>query len=107
MSGFDNTSYTTRVVTTTGITVTNQDSVIIATNTAAKAAALLGAALVQPGRQYTFVNAATGAITITPSAGQIDGAATKVLVAGTAAAPTCLTIISDGTMWRSMSATPA
>ena len=103
MSGLDNTSYTTRTITTTGGTITHQDSVIIGTNAGAKNFALLGGAQVQPGRQYTFSNPTVTTMTLTPAAGTIDGAATKVIAAGTAAAPVCVTIASDGTNWVTVS----
>lgn len=95
MSGNDNTSYTVRTVATTGATLGPNDSVLIMTNTAAKAVAMAGGATAIPGRQYTVVNAgATGAITITPAAGLIDGGATYSLAAGLAC-----TVINDGTNW--------
>lgn len=99
MSGLDNTSITVRTVTTTTTTVTSQDSVLIPTNAGAKNFAMPGAALVIPGRQYTFSNGTVTTLTLTPSAGLIDGAATKVVAAGTAAAPVCVTVVSDGTNW--------
>lgn len=94
MSGFDNTSYTLRTVATAGITLTNQDSVIVASFAGAKAVAMLGGSLVQPGRSYTFVNGATGTCTLTPNTGTINGGATYVIPAGAMAS-----IISDGTNW--------
>lgn len=95
MSGNDNTSYTTRTVAATGATLSANDSVLIMTNTAAKAVAVAGGASAIPGRQYTVVNAgATGNVTITPSSGTIDGGATYALLPGIAC-----TIINDGTNW--------
>lgn len=48
------------------------------------------------GGWYTdLCNINTGTQTITPGAGTIGGASTKVLAAGTAASPTCIRIISD------------
>lgn len=108
MSALNSNGLTTRIVTTTGDVAAFTDDVIIYTNSAAKAVALPAVtdARLQLGKVYHFVNANTGAVTLTPSAGTIDGAATKVIVAGTAAAPTTLRIVNDGTMWRSISATP-
>jgi hypothetical protein len=108
MSAWNSNGLTVRIATATGDTIALTDDVVIYTNSAAKGAAITGVsdARVQLGKVYHFVNANTGAVTITPASGTIDGAATKVLVAGTAAAPTTLRIINDGTMWRSISATP-
>ena len=41
-------------------------------------------------------NSGAGTQTITPAAGTIGGASTKVLAAGSATAPVCITILSDG-----------
>ncbi len=45
----------------------------------------------------TACNINTGTQTITPTTSTIGGAATYVLPAGTAAAPSCISIVSDGT----------
>lgn len=109
MAAWNSNGLTTRIVTTVGDVVTFQDDVVIYTNSAAKAVALSAVTddRLQLGKVYHFVNANTGAITITPAAGTIDGSATKTLIAGTAGAPTTLRIVNDGTMWRSISDTPA
>lgn len=99
MSGLDNTSYTVRTSTTAGDALGPTDSILIMTNTGAKALALASAANSIPGRQYTIINAATGAITITPAAGTIDGAATYVVPASLGR----VTIVNDGANWFSIS----
>lgn len=104
MSGLDNTSYTVRSSTTAGDTLSAQDSILIMSFAGAKALAVQSAALAIPGRQYTVTNIASGAITITPAAGLIDGAATKVIAAG-GTAISCVTFVSDGVGWRTVAYT--
>lgn len=105
MSAWNANGLTVRTVTTTGDTVLYTDDVILYTNTAAKAAAIQAAANVanQPGKVYHFSNGATGTLTITPASGTIDGAATKVIAAGTAAAPVCASIVATPTGWVTFS----
>lgn len=107
MSAWNSNGLTTRIVTGTTDSVLFTDDVVIFTNAGAKAVALPAVtnASLQLGKVYRFSNANTGAATLTPASGLIDGAAAKAIVAGTAAAPTCLTIVNDGTMWRSITAT--
>lgn len=106
MSAWNSNGHTTRVATGTTDTVQLTDDVIIYTATSAKAVGLFAAsnASVQKGKVYRFTNTGAGAVTITPAAGQIDGGATKVIAAG-GTAISCLTLISDGTMWRTISYT--
>ena len=99
MSGLDNTSYTTRTVTGTTDTVLVTDSVIIYTSTSAKAVTLPTVATFTPGRQFSFINTATGAATITSTGATIDGAATYVVPATLGR----VTIVNDGTNWFSIS----
>lgn len=95
MSGFDNTSFTVRTVTGTTDTLTANDSVVLYTSTSAKTVTLPNAAAIQPGRKYTVVNTAAGAITLGPSTGNLDGASTKTVAATTGRAE----VVSDGTNW--------
>ncbi len=101
MSAWNANGLTFRAVTTTGDTVAFTDDVIIYSNTSAKAAALAAAtdARLQLGKVYHFSNGATGTLTLTPASGTIDGAATKVIAAGTAAAPVCASIIATSAGW--------
>jgi len=96
MSGFDNTSFTTRTATGTTDTLTPNDSVVVYTNTAAKTVNFPLVSQTQPGRKYSVVNAAAGAITLTPVApATLDGLATKTVAATSGRAE----FISDGTNW--------
>lgn len=103
MSANNSNGLTTRIVSGTSDTLTFQDDVVIFTNTAAKSAAISGTgdARLQKGKVYRFSNQNTGAITITPSAGTIDGAATQTVAAGAAGAPVTRDIVFDGTNWYS------
>jgi len=105
MSAWNSNGHTFRLVTTTGDVVTLQDDVIAYSNTGAKAAAMLAATnpLVQLGKVYHFSNGNTGTLTLTPASGTIDGAATKVIAAGTAAAPVCASIIATAGGWVTFS----
>lgn len=100
MSGFDNTSFTTRTTAATTDTLTATDSVVIYTAATAKAVTVPSGALIQPGRQYAVINTAAGAVTLTPAAGTINGAANLAVTASTGRAY----IVSDGTNWFSISA---
>lgn len=106
MSAWNSNGLTVRTSTTAGDTLANTDDVVIFTFAGAKAVALLGAnnAAVQPGKVYRLSNAATGAVTLTPATGLIDGAATAPIAAG-GTALSCRTIVSDGTQWRTISYT--
>ncbi len=106
MSAWNSNGLTVRVVTTTGTTVAFTDDVVIFTATSAKAAALPAASnpSIQPGKVYRFTNTGNGAVTLTPASGQIDGASTAPIAAG-GTALSCRTIVSDGTMWRTISYT--
>ena len=96
MSGFDNTSFTVRTATGTTDTLTNNDSVVIYTNTSAKTVNLPAVAAIQPGRRYVVINAAAGAITLDAAGSEtIDGATTKTVAATTGRAD----LVSDGTQW--------
>lgn len=102
MSGLDNTSFTVRTATGTTDTLTNNDSIVIYTNSAARTVNLPSTAVVQPGRRYAVINGGGAtAITITPASGQnIDGSATLALAA---TATTRAEFISDGTNWFTIS----
>lgn len=99
MSGLDNTSLTVRTATGTTDTLTQNDFVVVYTNTSAKTVNFPAVAAVQPGRQYSIINAAAGAITVDGNASEtIDGATTKTIAATTGRA----TFVSDGTQWFSV-----
>jgi hypothetical protein len=106
MSAWNSNGHTTRVATGTTDTVLFTDDVVIYTATSAKAVAIMSAsnASLQKGKVFRFTNTGAGAVTLTPASGQIDGGATKVIAAG-GTAISCLTLISDGTMWRTISYT--
>lgn len=97
MSGFDNTSQTTRT-SAVGTVLTNNDyNLLVLGATGAVAVTLPNAALIQPGRQYTvYKDAAAQTITITPAAGLVDGGASTTLATGAIHAKRFL---SDGTNW--------
>lgn len=97
MSGFDNTSYTTR--TSAGsTTLTDNDYVLLVlVAVGAVAVTLPNAALIQPGREYVvYKDAAAQTVTITPAAGLIDGGANTTLATG---AVHSKTFVNDGTNW--------
>lgn len=99
MSGLDNTSYTVRTATGTADTLLATDSVVIYTNTSAKAVAVPAISALTPGRQFSVINTATGAVTITPAGATIDGAATYVVPATLGR----VTFVNDGTNWFTIS----
>lgn len=99
MSGFDNTSFTTRTVTGTTDTLTANDYYVIYTSTSAKAITVPAISSLTPGRVFVIVNTAAGAATITTTGATINGAATFVTPAGTAAGAGRTTIFNDGTNW--------
>lgn len=99
MSGLDNTSFTVRTATGTSDTLTNTDSVVIYTNTAAKAITVPAISTLTPGRMFTVVNQATGAATITTTGALIDGLATYVVPASLGR----VQFVNDGTNWFSVS----
>jgi len=106
MSAWNSNGLTVRTTAATTDTILATDDVIVYTAGTAKAVSLPSAALstVQLGKVYRIVNAGAGALTITPTAGTIDGAATRVMAtAPTAGTPGCQQIVSDGTNWRSIS----
>ena len=103
MSGLDNTSYTVRTVTGTAGTATNNDSVLVFTNTSAKTLALPNPTTVQPGRKYTVINAALGDLTVSATGGaNVNGGATSTLVATAGRAE----YISDGTVYWAINIAP-
>ena len=99
MSGLDNTSFTVRTATGTTDTLLATDSVVIYTNTAAKAVTVPAVSDLTPGRLYTVVNTATGAVTITTTDATIDGAATYVVPATLGR----VQFVNDGTNWFTVS----
>ncbi len=101
MSGLDNTSYTVRTATGTTDTLTNNDYIVVYTNTAAKTVNLPSVASVQPGRRFTVINTATGAVTLDPAGSEtINGAATLTVTASTGRAD----FVSTGAQWWTITA---
>lgn len=100
MSGLDNVSYTTRTVAGTTDTLLNTDFFVIYTSTSAKAVSIPAISSLTPGRVFALVNTAAGAITTTPAGGAtVNGAATFVTPAGTAAGAGRTWFVNDGTNW--------
>lgn len=97
MAAWNSNGLTTRTVTGTSDVLTFQDDVVIFTNTSAKSVAISGSndARLQKGKVYFLSNQATGAITVTPSAGTIDGAATLTVAATTGRAQ----LVFNGANW--------
>lgn len=102
MSGLDNTSYTVRTTAATADTLTNQDSFVIYTAATAKTVTVPAITALTPGRMFMIVNTAAGAVTITPTSALINGAATFVTPAGTAAGAGRTWIVNDGTNWHTV-----
>ena len=105
MSGFDNTSFTVRTATGTTDTLLATDSIVIYTNTSAKTVTVPAISALTPGRRFTVVNTAAGTVTITPTGATINGAATFVTPAGTAAGAGRTSFVNDGTNWHTISGT--
>lgn len=82
-------------------TLTNNDFVVIYTNSAAKTVVLPPVATTQPGRSYRIICQNTGVLTIDGNGSEtINGATTFAMVAGTVGGSTGRAgIISDGTQW--------
>lgn len=102
MSGFDNTSFTTR--TTAGnATLTANDYVLLVLGaTGAVAVTLPAPSAVPPGRTYiVYKDAAAQTITITPAAGQVDAGANTTLATGAIHAKR---FVTDGSNWFTISA---
>lgn len=99
MSGFDNTSFTVRTTALATDTLTAQDYFVIYTNATAKTVTVPAISALTPGRVFAIINTAAGAITITPTGALINGAATFVTPAGTAAGAGRTWIANDGTNW--------
>ena len=99
MSGLDNHSYTVRTVTGTTDTLTANDFFVIYTSTSAKAVSIPAISALTPGRVFALVNTAAGAITTTPVGATVNGAATFVTPAGTAAGAGRTWFVNDGTNW--------
>lgn len=99
MSGFDNTSETTRT-TAVATTLTNNDYDLLCLGIAGNIVVTVPSGVtVQPGRFYRiYKDAAAFTVTITPAAGTIDGGANIVLAAS---AKHAAGIVSDGTNWYS------
>jgi hypothetical protein len=103
MAAWNSNGLTVRLVAGTTDTIQFTDDVVVFTGTGAKAVALPAASnpSLQLGKVYHITNANTGAITLTPASGQIDGAATSPLTAG-GTTVSARRIVSDGTMWRTI-----
>lgn len=99
MSGYDNTSFTTRITAATTETATVNDSIIVFTAATAKTLAVSSTTSLS-GRKFVVINTAAGAVTITPSSGLINGSANLAVTASTGRAE----IVFDGTNWWSITA---
>lgn len=100
MSGFDNSSYTVRTTALATDTLLNTDFFVIYTNATAKSVSIPAISSLTPGRVFAIVNTAAGAITVTPAGGAlVNGAATFVTPAGTAAGAGRTWFVNDGTNW--------
>lgn len=106
MSAWNSNGLTVRLAATSPDAILLTDDVVIYTGTGAKAVSIPAASSssVQLGKVYRITNTNTGAVTITPASGQIDGAGTSTLAAG-GTAISCRTLVSDGTQWRTISYT--
>lgn len=98
MSGFDNTSWTTRTsAATTNVLTANDYVLLLLVLTGATAVTLPDATLIQPGREYTiYKDDSAQTVTITPAAGLVDGGASTTLATGAVHAKT---FVNDGTNW--------
>lgn len=104
MAAWNSNGLTTRSVATITDTVLPTDDVVFYVAPGNKVVSIPAAnsPLTQPGKMYIFQHSTTGNVTLTPVAGQIDNAATKVIPGG-GTALSCLTIINDGVQWRTLS----
>lgn len=84
------------VTKTADYSLTADDSVVVA-NGAGRTMYLPGPSAANVGRRYTVKNINASAVTINPSAGTIDGAATASLAQWAKG-----TYVSDGTNWLSI-----
>lgn len=101
MSGLDNTSFTTRIYAGVLDTLTDTDSVVVYTNTAAKTVNLPPVASVPPGRRFVVINTATGTLTLDGAGSEtINGATTLAVTASTGRAD----VVAVGTAWFTVSA---
>lgn len=103
MASWNSNGFTVRPVTALTDAVLLTDDIILYTGAGAKAVSIPAASSssLMTGKVYHFANSNTGAVTITPASGQIDGGATKSIAAGGTAIST-LTLCSDGTQWRTI-----
>lgn len=103
MSGLDDTSYSTALVTTTPYTVTASDYMVIVNINGASTVNLPQATAANAGRVYVVkqVASASAAVTVKTTTSTIDGTAgaTGVLVKA-ANANGALNLLSDGTNWQ-------
>jgi hypothetical protein len=92
----------TETGTTDTVLSTDCGGLINYTNAGAKAITLpqAGTAGFAAKSFFQFCNQNTGTATITPTTSTIGGAATYPLTAGTAAAPSCVGVVSDGTNYQ-------
>lgn len=102
MSGLDNTSYTTRSV-TAATDLTNNDSILFVSPTGGNVVVSVAPATsFPPGRLFRVRRdaTATNTVTVTPTSGTING--TTTLAVGSAGSIGSVTIVSDGTEWKSV-----
>jgi hypothetical protein len=97
MSGFDNTSETTRTTAVATTLTANDFDLIVAGQTGNIVVTVPSGALTIPGRVYSVTkDAAAFTVTLTPAAGTINGAANIALAAS---AFHGAIFVTDGTNW--------
>lgn len=102
MSGFDNTSFTTRI-SAVSTTLTANDYVLLVNGaTGAVTVTLPAPTAVPPGRTFiVYKDAAAQTITITPASGLVDGGANTTLASG---AIHSKRFVTDGVGWFTIAA---
>lgn len=105
MSGWDNTSWTTRSSSATSNTLgANDYYLLLNTLTGATAVTLpaAGSTTYPAGRMFwVYKDASAQTVTITPASGTVDGGASTTLAS---AAVHCKAFINDGTNWFTVAA---
>lgn len=102
MSGFDNTSFTTRTTALTANTVTANDYVLLCQALTGATAVTLPAPTGLSGRTIVVEkDASAQVVTITPASGLVDGAANTTLATGAIHAKF---FVCDGTGWWTIAA---
>lgn len=97
MSGFDNTSETTRTTAVATTLTANDYDLLVAAQAANIVVTIPSGALTIPGRTYSVTkDAAAFTVTLTPAAGTVNGAANIVLASGGFHGAI---LVNDGTNW--------